>query len=87
MTVTDPEASRYFMLLSEAAQLVLQAGVMGHLSLGAEGHGSGGGGNLVSGAPLHLRSSAQKREELRHLVRVRDRDGAVAHLKTMAARY
>jgi len=29
VTVTDPEASRYFMLLSEAAQLVLQAGVMG----------------------------------------------------------
>jgi len=27
--VTDPEASRYFMLLSEAAQLVLQAGAMG----------------------------------------------------------
>jgi len=29
LTVTDPEASRYFMLLSEAAQLVLQAGAMG----------------------------------------------------------
>ncbi len=29
MTVTDPEATRYFMLLSEAAQLVLQAGAMG----------------------------------------------------------
>jgi FlaA1/EpsC-like NDP-sugar epimerase len=29
VTVTDPEASRYFMLLSEAAQLVLQAGTMG----------------------------------------------------------
>src|SRR3989338_4169518 len=29
VTVTDTEASRYFMLLSEAAQLVLQAGVMG----------------------------------------------------------
>jgi FlaA1/EpsC-like NDP-sugar epimerase len=27
--VTDPEATRYFMLLSEAAQLVLQAGAMG----------------------------------------------------------
>ncbi|MBI2989167.1 MAG: polysaccharide biosynthesis protein, partial [Deltaproteobacteria bacterium] len=29
VTVTDPEASRYFMLASEAAQLVLQASVMG----------------------------------------------------------
>jgi FlaA1/EpsC-like NDP-sugar epimerase/lipopolysaccharide/colanic/teichoic acid biosynthesis glycosyltransferase len=29
VTVTDPEATRYFMLVSEAAQLVLQAGVMG----------------------------------------------------------
>jgi FlaA1/EpsC-like NDP-sugar epimerase len=29
LTVTDPEATRYFMLLSEAAQLVLQAGAMG----------------------------------------------------------
>lgn len=29
VTVTDPEASRYFMLVSEAAQLVLQAGAMG----------------------------------------------------------
>jgi len=27
--VTDPEAHRYFMLISEAAQLVLQAGAMG----------------------------------------------------------
>lgn len=29
VTVTDPEAARYFMLLSEAAQLVLQAGAIG----------------------------------------------------------
>lgn len=29
VTLTDPEATRYFMLLSEAAQLVLQAGAMG----------------------------------------------------------
>jgi FlaA1/EpsC-like NDP-sugar epimerase len=29
LTVTDPEATRYFMLISEAAQLVLQAGAMG----------------------------------------------------------
>jgi FlaA1/EpsC-like NDP-sugar epimerase len=28
LTITDPEATRYFMLLSEAAQLVLQAGSM-----------------------------------------------------------
>jgi FlaA1/EpsC-like NDP-sugar epimerase len=28
VTITDPEATRYFMLLSEAAQLVLQAGSM-----------------------------------------------------------
>jgi FlaA1/EpsC-like NDP-sugar epimerase len=30
VTITDPDASRYFMLPSEAAQLVLQAGVMGN---------------------------------------------------------
>jgi FlaA1/EpsC-like NDP-sugar epimerase len=29
ITITDPEATRYFMLISEAAQLVLQAGTMG----------------------------------------------------------
>jgi FlaA1/EpsC-like NDP-sugar epimerase len=29
VTVTDPEATRYFMLLSEAARLVIQGGVMG----------------------------------------------------------
>jgi FlaA1/EpsC-like NDP-sugar epimerase len=29
VTLTDPEATRYFMLISEAAQLVLQAGAMG----------------------------------------------------------
>ena len=29
ITITDPEATRYFMLISEAAQLVLQAGMMG----------------------------------------------------------
>ena len=29
VTVTDPEASRYFMLVSEASQLVIQAGAMG----------------------------------------------------------
>jgi FlaA1/EpsC-like NDP-sugar epimerase len=29
VTVTDPEATRYFMLLSEAAQFVLQAGALG----------------------------------------------------------
>ncbi len=29
LTITDPEATRYFMLLSGAAQLVLQAGAMG----------------------------------------------------------
>ena len=30
VTLTDPEATRYFMLLAEAAQLLLQAGAMGN---------------------------------------------------------
>jgi FlaA1/EpsC-like NDP-sugar epimerase len=30
VTVTDPEASRYFMLMSEAAKLVIKAGVIGN---------------------------------------------------------
>ena len=29
MTVTHPEMTRYFMSISEAAQLILQAGAMG----------------------------------------------------------
>src|SRR2546425_6216416 len=46
VTITDPDASRYFMLPGEAAQLVLQAG----------GPGAGGGGFLLrNGGPIPVR--------------------------------
>ena len=139
VTVTEPEASRYFMLLSEAAQLVLQAGTIGHggevffLDMGQpirildlaeslirltglepgrdmpiETIGLRPGERLqeelVMEQEVLLASEHEKvflvqnhnfngeefskdLEELRLLVRLRDRGGAVAQLKTMAGRY
>ena len=50
VTVTDPKATRYFMLVSEAAQLVLQAGTMG----------SGGEISFLDmGEPVRIRSLAE----------------------------
>lgn len=139
VTVTDPEASRYFMLISEAAQLVLQAGAMGKggeiyfLDMGkpvkigdlaenlirlsgfepgkdipVEVIGLRPGERLnealvVDGEELlptehekvfmvqnhRLDAVAFQRdyEALKQLVRARDREGAVAQLRTMSARY
>lgn len=139
VTVTDPEVSRYFMLLSEAAQLVLQAGAMGRggeiffLDMGVPIRILDMAENLIrlSGLePDHdvpiklvgLRPGERLREELvmkqevllvsghekvfivqkphfdpegfrrdlktlRLLVAARDREGAVAQLQEMTARY
>lgn len=139
VTVTDPDASRYFMLISEAAQLVLQAGAMGRggeiffLDMGEpvrigdlaenlirlsgfqpgkeipiEVVGLRPGERLneelvvdgeellptehekVFAAQNHRLDTAafqQDLESLRRLVLARDRDGAVAQLKAMCARY
>jgi FlaA1/EpsC-like NDP-sugar epimerase len=139
LTVTDPEASRYFMLLSEAAQLVLQAGAMGKggevffLDMGEPVKILDLAHNLVRLSGLEpgrdipievigLRPGerlneallmdgeellptehekvlmvcnqgfnpvpfAKDLEELRRLVAARDREGAVAQLHVMAARY
>jgi FlaA1/EpsC-like NDP-sugar epimerase len=139
VTVTDPEASRYFMLLSEAVQLVLQAGAMGQggeiffLDMGEPVRIMDLAENLIrlSGlepgrdVPIEViglrpgerlreelvqaqeellptghekvfmvrnhqfdsEAFKQELEELRRLVSVRDREGAVARLRAMAARY
>lgn len=139
LTVTDPEASRYFMLLSEAAQLVLQAGAMGKggevffLDMGEPVKIFDLAQNLVRLSGLEpgkdipievigLRPGerlnealvmegeellptehekvlmvwnhgfdraefAKHLEELRRLVAARDREGAVAQLQAIAARY
>ena len=139
VTVTDPEVSRYFMLLSEAAQLVLQAGAMGRggeiffLDMGVPIRILDMAENLIrlSGLePNHdvpielvgLRPGERLREELmteqeallasehekvfivqkhffdpqgfrrdlealRRLVALRDRNGAIAQLQGMTARY
>lgn len=137
--MTDPEASRYFMLVSEAAQLVLQAGAMGRggeiffLDMGEpvrivdlaenvirlsgldpgqdmtiEFTGLRAGERLsealtIDGESLlptthekvfmaqnhRLDVQAFRRdfEALRQVVLVRDREGAVAQLETIVARY
>ena len=139
VTVTDPEATRYFMLLSEAAQLVLQAGAMGkggevffldmgepvkildlaenlvRLSglepgkdIGVEVIGLRPGERLnealvmdceelgptehekvfmVRNHRFDVEAFRQDLETLRRLVTARDREGAVAQLQAMAARY
>lgn len=139
VTVTDPEASRYFMLVSEAAQLVLQAGAMGKggeiffLDMGEPVRIGNLAENLIrlSGFEpgkdipvevIGLRPGERLNEELvmdgeellptehekilmlqnhrldvaafqrdfealKQMVSARDRDGAVAQLKAMCARY
>jgi len=139
VTVTDPEASRYFMLLSEAAQLILQAGAIGKggeiffLDMGEPLKIVDLAHNLIrlSGYEPEndikiqltgLRPGERLREELvmekedlvvsehekvfivqnhrfdstafrcdleklRPLIAARDREAAVAHLKSMACRY
>ncbi|GIW50677.1 MAG: capsular polysaccharide biosynthesis protein CapD [Gemmatimonadales bacterium] len=139
VTVTDPEATRYFMLLSEAAQLVLQAGAMGKggevffLDMGEPVRILDLAENLIRLSGLEpgrdvpievtgLRPGERLREELvmegedllrtahervlmvrnhsfdaegfsrdlerlRDLVVAREREGAAAHLRAMAARY
>ena len=139
VTVTDPEASRYFMLVSEAAQLVLQAGAMGKgsetffLDMGEpvrigdlaesmirlsgfepgkeipiEVIGLRPGERLsetlimdgeelvptehkkvlmVQNHRLDAVAFQKDFEALRKMVLARDRDGAVAQLRSMAARY
>jgi FlaA1/EpsC-like NDP-sugar epimerase len=139
VTVTDPVATRYFMLLSEAAQLILQAAAMASggevfcLDMGEPVCIRDLAGNLIRlsglelGRDIEIRTTGlrpgerltealvadaeevlptshkrvlmiRKRvlrpeaflrdlKELRHLVTMRDREGAVAQLKAMAARY
>ncbi|MCC5855532.1 MAG: polysaccharide biosynthesis protein [Idiomarina sp.] len=60
VTVTDPEITRYFMTIPEAAQLVIQAGAMGALQ--AEQSNTAGGQVFVldMGEPVKIDSLARK---------------------------
>lgn len=60
VTVTDPEITRYFMTIPEAAQLVIQAGALG--SMQAEASNSAGGHVYVldMGEPVKIDDLARK---------------------------
>lgn len=69
VTVTDPEITRYFMTITEAAQLVIQAGAMGSLTAfefekrGVQNELSGPSGQvfvLDMGEPVKIESLARK---------------------------
>lgn len=65
VTVTDPEITRYFMTIPEAAQLVIQAGAMGSLMVKEEraaGKADNGGQVFVldMGEPVKIYDLAQK---------------------------
>jgi len=72
VTVTDPEASRYFMLTPEAAQLVIQAGAMGR---------NGQVFFLDMGEPLNILDLAENMIKLSGLEPGRDIDIAFIGLR------
>jgi FlaA1/EpsC-like NDP-sugar epimerase len=59
ITLTDPEVTRFFMTIAEAAQLVIQAGAMGSAT-----HGGGEVFVLDMGAPVRIADLARRMVEL-----------------------